>query len=402
MAPVTLGSAASLIPPDCVVHPTRNTIMASFSARVLRVMRAAQVPKNAARLALGLAAAGALVPLSTSESAQEAAPVSSGARWQWLTQAPAKSREVTTALALPQRALAGDYEVEGVIGEGGYARVHFGRHRKSRAPVAIKRVAKSRTTREQFLQEVAILERVGGAHGVLALREAFETRDAFVLVTELVRGGELYDHLVEHGVFSERDARALARELAQSLAYLHAQAVVHADLKPENILLTAGQDGGLRLIDFGQSFRVDVDSETEAASSSSSNTSHSSSSGGNAVTRGSYTLAYASPELLGAEGDDKTSVGRAVDVWALGVVLFIVLCGHHPFDPSDDATDEQLQARIRSGRVDRDCAGWKRLSPAVRELIDQMLALDPAQRPTAEQVLAHPWIQQQQQEEVAA
>lgn len=364
--------------------------MTTFSARVLRSLHAAQASRVAARLALGLAAAGALAPLSTSDAALEAAPAvvaAPAARWQWLSTSSMAAAK-PAAESLPRRALAGDYEVEGVIGEGGYARVHRGRHRSSRAAVAIKRVAKARTTRAQFLREVAILQRVGGAHGVPALREAFETRDAFVLVTELVRGGELYDHLLAHGVFAERDARALARELAQAIAYLHAQAVVHADLKPENILL---EDGALRLIDFGQAFRVDA---------LASNTS---SSSNDTVSRGSYTLAYASPELLEAEGASKTSVGRAVDVWALGVVLFVVLCGHHPFDPSDDATDAQLAERIRAGRVDRDCDGWKRLSPGVRDLIDRMLAVDPAQRPTAEQVLAHPWIEEDEgREEVAA
>lgn len=334
------------------------------------------------RVALGLAAAAAVLPSLAPATGMERAAV--GGNNQWLMPSSAwstssKSPGKPKPLPLPQRgAIQRDYELKGVLGEGGFARVHLGRHRASRTPVAIKRVAKSRTTRAQFLEEVAILERVGGAHHVLALREAFETADAFVLVTELVRGGELYDDLLAHGVFSERDAQAVTRELAQSLAYLHAQAVVHADVKPENILLerAAGRaTAQLRLIDFGQAFRVGGAAGAEQHTPRSS------------------TLAYAAPEMLAAErGDKAASPGPVVDVWALGVVLYVLLCGQHPFDPTDDATDAEIERRVRAGEVDRECAAWRRLSPAARELIDQMLTLDPAARPSAVQVLAHPWM----------
>lgn len=330
--------------------------MSSSSSAFARLLRA-QGP----RLALGLAAAGAALPLARPDAALE----SGGWRWPVPRSAP----------LLPRRALAGEYELQGVIGEGGFAQVLAGRHRASSERVAIKRVAKARTSRAQFLREVDMLRRARGAPGVPALREAFETREAFVLVTELVRGGELFDRLVRRGAFEEAEARALALELARALAHLHAQAVVHADLKPENILLTAERaDGGCepRIVDFGQAFRADQQPDLVA---------------GDAV----YTLAYAPPERLGAAAGP---AGRAVDVWALGVVLYIVLCGHHPFDPADDATDEQLAARIRAGAVDREAAGWKRLSAGARELIDAMLSVDPALRPTAEQVLAHSWTQQ--------
>ncbi|CEG37532.1 camk protein kinase [Plasmopara halstedii] len=162
-----------------------------------------------------------------------------------------------------RRHLQQEYVLEGVIGEGGFGLVHVGRHRGSNARVAIKRVSKQRTTRENFLQEVAILQQVGGTHNVLALREAFETSDAYVLVTELVTGGELYDDLVQHGVFEEDRAKDLVRELASTLEYLHSRKVVHADLKPENILLSRDNETGLRLIDFGQSFRLNDNSRPQ-------------------------------------------------------------------------------------------------------------------------------------------
>ncbi|ETM51964.1 CAMK protein kinase [Phytophthora nicotianae] len=264
---------------------------------------------------------------------------------------------------LTRSRLQQEYDLEGVIGEGGFGLVHVGRHRASNARVAIKRVSKQLTTKEDFMQEVDILKQVGGTHNVLELREAFETSDAYVLVTELVQGGELYDDLVENGVFGEERAKELVHELAVTLEYLHSKRVVHADLKPENILLANDK---LKLIDFGQSFRLHDD---------------------NGRKMDVCTTAYASPEVMG-----QRESGCAMDVWALGVVLYIVLCGTHPFDPTDDATDDELQQRILKGEFDCDSVGWACMSDSARDLIRRMLTVDPKKRISATQVLQHEWV----------
>ncbi|CAI5747338.1 unnamed protein product [Peronospora destructor] len=256
-----------------------------------------------------------------------------------------------------------DYDVEGVIGEGGFALVHVGRHKASNARVAIKQMSKQLTTKENFLQEVEILKQVGGTHNIVELREAFETSDAYVLVTELVQGEELYDDLVEHGVFGEQKAKELVRELAVTFQYLHSKHVVHADVKPENILL---DQTGLRLIDFGQSFQLDHE---------------------NVHKMNACTTAYAPPEFI-----NHRETGCAMDVWSLGVVLYIVLCGFHPFDPSDDATDEEIQQRILTGNFDQESIGWICMSDSARNLVREMLAVDPEKRISAAQVLEHKWI----------
>ncbi|EGZ19891.1 hypothetical protein PHYSODRAFT_492226 [Phytophthora sojae] len=181
-----------------------------------------------------------------------------------------------------------------------------------------------------------------------AARDAFETQDAYVLVTELVQGAELYDDLVEHGVFGEQRAKALVRELAVALQYLHSKHVT-----------------GMRLIDFGQSFRLhDARRKVDAC-----------------------TTAYASPEFI-----EHRESSCAMDVWALGVVLYIVLCGLHPFDPTDDASDEELQRRILKGDFDRESAGWACMSDSARGLVCRMLNVDPEQRISAAQVLEHEWL----------
>ncbi|KAE8894710.1 hypothetical protein PF005_g7122 [Phytophthora fragariae] len=266
---------------------------------------------------------------------------------------------------LARSRLQQEYDLEGVIGEGGFGLVHVARHRASNARVAVKRVPKQLTTKENFMQEVSILRQVGGTHNVLQLRDAFETSDAYVLVTELVQGAELYDDLVEHGVFGEQRAKALMRELAVALQYLHSKHVVHADLKPENILLADDKETSMRLIDFGQSFCLqDARRNVDAC-----------------------TTAYASPEFI-----EQRESGCAMDVWALGVVLYIVLCGVHPFDPTDDASDEELQRRILKGDFDRDSAGWACMSDSARDLVCRMLNVDPEQRISAAQVLEHEWV----------
>ncbi|CAH0482390.1 unnamed protein product [Peronospora belbahrii] len=283
-----------------------------------------------------------------------------------LKQPPLHQRSIVSSWHLSRSRLQQDYDVEGVIGEGGFGLVHMGRHKASNARVAIKRMSKKLTTRNNFLQEVEILKQVGGTHNVLELRDAFETVDAYVLVTELVQGRELYDDLVEHGVFSEQRAKELVRELAVTLNYLHSKYVVHADVKLENILLANDKQTGLRLIDFGQSFRLYHE---------------------NSHKMDTCTTAYASPEFI-----NHRESGCAMDVWSLGVVLYIVLCGLHPFDPLDDATDEEIQQRILKGNFDQESVGWLCMSDSARSLLRQMLTVDPAKRISAARVLEHDWI----------
>ncbi|KAH7463835.1 putative myosin light chain kinase [Phytophthora ramorum] len=327
-----------------------------------------RLPRRMAGAAALCAAAAACSGLTQDATRLDAArrPMGADAGCALLLPSAALKPQRVDPWRLTRSRLQQEYDLEGVIGEGGFGLVHVGRHRASNSRVAIKRVSKQLTTKENFLQEVGILKQVGGTHNVLQLRDAFETSDAYVLVTELVQGGELYDDLVEHGVFGEQRAKELVRELAVALEYLHSKHVVHADLKPENILLANDKHTSMRLIDFGQSFRLHEE-------------------GGRKMDV--CTTAYASPEFI-----EHRESGCAMDVWALGVVLYIVLCGSHPFDPSDESTDEELQQRIRKGDFDRDSAGWACMSDSARNLVRRMLTLDPEKRISAAQVLEHEWV----------
>lgn len=316
-------------------------------------------------------------------AASELSPHFNAARWLQPAAAPSTTTTATSATPLRTKTIQHEYELQRVVGEGGFGLVHAARHRTTGSPVALKRVFKAGTTREKFLQEVAVLRHVSsgtgaGAGGVLQLRDAFETADAYVLVTELVAGGELFDVLAAHGALSERRAGSLTRELAAALAFLHAKRVVHGDVKPENILLVddadadagAGDASSMRLVDFGQAFREDKVLERVRSV-------------------GTGTAAYAAPEVLSCAGE----VSAAADMWALGVVLYMMLCGRHPFDPTNEASDDEIAARICDGAfAQSESVEWADASPAARDLVQQLLVVDPSARLTAEQVLQHEWL----------
>ncbi|KAF0700202.1 Aste57867_9256 [Aphanomyces stellatus] len=273
--------------------------------------------------------------------------------------------DIVPSMILVKQPLETRYCVEKTLGRGGFAHVVAGREKLSDTPVAIKRVSKALTSKAKFIHEVAILEQLQGTTHVIQLKDAFETPEDWILVTDYVAGGELFERLVATGTFAERDAKAITRELAAVLIDLHAQRLVHGDVKPENILLDA--DSAPILIDFGLSFRAGE---------------------GRHPWDGSGTVAYSAPEVLSNAVDATT----AIDMWALGVVLFIVLGGYHPFDPTNELDDRGLRAAILRGEFAFDDAAWSGISDDARDLIRQLVVVDPAARLTAAQVLAHPWL----------
>ncbi|KAH8076751.1 protein kinase [Aureococcus anophagefferens] len=246
-------------------------------------------------------------------------------------------------------------------------------------------------------REVAALSRVrerGDHPNVAALRGAWTEgapgSETHCLAVELVDGGELFDHLVNHGGFSEQTAADLFKAVFGAIQWLHARAsCVHCDIKPENFVLKRkGRDGtaAVKLIDFGSAL-------LDGAAPPRKDALH------------LGTTAYEAPELLeaGRNKDDAAAAAcwtdPAVDVWALGVVLFVALVGAHPFD-LDGAyeKDADLAANVLRccpGDAAPTCLRDARvvgfLSPAALDLLGSMLARDPRKRPSLEECLSHPW-----------
>jgi len=266
-----------------------------------------------------------------------------------------------------------DYDVGDQLGCGNFATVHRGRCKRTNAEVAIKVVPKNKQTAASIRHEVDVLTRVSMHKRIASLEGMYETDDAFYIVMEFCGGGEVFDHLCDHGAMSEVEAAKLVSELAGAIAILHAQGMAHADIKPENLLLT--KDGHAKLVDFGLSCRwadgARVDPNRRFVD-------------GKEVTVGS--LPYWAPEVF------EHGPGLPNDMWGLGVLVFILLTAGHPFDDNGQADEATTKRHIINAEVN--WAEWPAdASKEARHLVERLLTKEPERRLTIEQLLQHPWIQ---------
>ena len=254
------------------------------------------------------------------------------------------------------------YTLGSELGSGAFAVVRQGFCKRTGKAVAIKAIPKSKQDAASLKHEVAVLQRVSMHKHIAKLEAFYETPSYFYIVMEFVSGGELFDHLVEHGAYSEREAASLLQDVCGALALLHAQGLCHADIKPENMLLT--EDDHVKLVDFGLS----CDIHHTGTSS-----------------RSLGTLAYWPPEILDGSGGP----GLPMDMWALGCVLYILLEGVHPFDTSGRLNEDELKKNICSGEPSFE--DWN-ASIEAKSLVLSLLKKNPAERLTIEELLQHPWL----------
>jgi len=198
------------------------------------------------------------------------------------------------------------------------------------------------------------------------LYEMFETSKKIYMVMELLTGGELFDRIVAKGSYSEREASDLIKDITSAIQYLHSIGIVHRDLKPENLIyLNQRADSPIKITDFGLA-KFRSGSKLEA------------------MTTACGTPGYVAPEVLKNE-----PYGKAVDMWSLGVILYILLCGFPPFYHESTAA---LYKQIKKGEYDFPDPYWTDISDSAKNLVQCLLTVDPKKRYTAKQVLAHPWI----------
>uniref|UniRef100_A0A7S3L0D0 cGMP-dependent protein kinase n=1 Tax=Amphora coffeiformis TaxID=265554 RepID=A0A7S3L0D0_9STRA len=265
------------------------------------------------------------------------------------------------------------------LGEGAYATVYLGVDRQTGEKVAVKRFPRPVTHATVFQREMRVLQYVlqfGGHPHICGLHDFFADDDSdadYQVVVDFVSGGEMFDHLINNGAYSEADAARLVREVASALAFLHGIGVVHNDLKPENIMLstTKAADSVVKLVDFGSAFIPGLQ-----------------------PLDGVFTTAYASPETFTLPMGQRPQ--PAADMWALGVILYIMLNGVHPFEVKGGAaTDEELEKRIRTNMYPppiRNSPVTQHLSESAKELLARLMERDPTKRITAEEMLEHPWV----------
>eukprot|EP00540_Astrosyne_radiata_P009950 CAMPEP_0116868594 /NCGR_PEP_ID=MMETSP0418-20121206/27283_1 /TAXON_ID=1158023 /ORGANISM="Astrosyne radiata, Strain 13vi08-1A" /LENGTH=694 /DNA_ID=CAMNT_0004504581 /DNA_START=140 /DNA_END=2224 /DNA_ORIENTATION=- len=224
----------------------------------------------------------------------------------------------------------------------------------------------------------------GGHPNISGLRDMYEDYSHFYLILDLVSGGEMFEHLINYGAYSEADAARLVFEVVSALAFLHGVGVVHADLKPENLLLCSKnrRDGTIKMIDFGCSVVYDLrdDEAPDGGELAHANRNPGPSTG---------TTAYWPPERF----KPGNTANPAMDMWSVGVILYIMLTGVHPFDLSGTSSDEEIEERIVENPHPLFGQGLTdHLSASAVDVIERLMDPDPNERITAYQLLQHPWV----------
>ncbi|XP_033290520.1 serine/threonine-protein kinase SIK2 isoform X1 [Orcinus orca] len=254
----------------------------------------------------------------------------------------------------------GFYEIEGTLGKGNFAVVKLGRHRITRTEVAIKIIDKSQldaVNLEKIYREVQIMKMLDHPH-IIKLYQVMETKSMLYLVTEYAKNGEIFDYLANHGRLNESEARRKFWQILSAVDYCHGRKIVHRDLKAENLLLDNNMNIKIADFGFGNFFKS-----------------------GELLATWCGSPPYAAPEVF--EGQQYE--GPQLDIWSMGVVLYVLVCGALPFD---GPTLPILRQRVLEGRfripyfMSEDC----------EHLIRRMLVLDPSKRLTIAQIKEHKWM----------
>ncbi|CAG9991455.1 unnamed protein product [Clonostachys byssicola] len=265
------------------------------------------------------------------------------------------------------------YKVGKTLGAGSYSVVkecvHIDTGRYYAAKVINKRLMAGRE--HMVRNEIAVLKKISMGHqNILTLVDYFETMNNLYLVTDLALGGELFDRICRKGSYYESDAADLIRATLSAVAYLHDHGIVHRDLKPENLLFRTPEDNAdLLIADFGLSRIMDEEQF-------------------HVLTTTCGTPGYMAPEIF-----KKTGHGKPVDLWALGVITYFLLCGYTPFDRDSDF--EEMQAILNADYSFTPVEYWRGVSTHAKEFIRRCLTIDPAKRITAHEALQHPFVASQ-------
>lgn len=284
------------------------------------------------------------------------------------------------------------YKLGHVLGEGTFAVVRLGIDKVTRDRVAVKEICKEASETEALENEIMIMRSTGRHDNIVSLRDVFDSKDTLFLVMDLAEGGELFDRIIERGELTEQAAATMFTSAVKGLAHLHRHNIAHLDIKPENLLLTSkNEDAGIKIADFGLAIDMSGVNDREARVSDviCAQQGVSREEAAQGLTECVGTPAYWAPEMVKNE-----PFNEKVDIWALGCVLYIMLCGAHPFDPRGDATEAQILALVAKGEYDKTSQAYREISRNAKDLIMHMLDPNPATRYNTDQLLAHPWLRE--------
>ncbi|KAM4574679.1 calcium/calmodulin-dependent protein kinase type IV [Fundulus diaphanus] len=255
------------------------------------------------------------------------------------------------------------YTLGSELGRGATSIVYRCEEKQTQKPFAVK-VLKKTIDKKIVRTEIGVLLRLSHPN-IIQLKEIFETDTDIALVLELVTGGELFDRIVERGYYSERDAAHVIKQILEAVAYLHGNGVVHRDLKPENLLYAdLSLDAPLKIADFGLSKIIDDQVTMKTVCG---------------------TPGYCAPEILRGN-----AYGPEVDMWSVGVILYILLCGFEPF--FDPRGDQYMYSRILNCDYEFVSPWWDEVSLNAKDLVSKLIVLDPHKRLSVREALQHPWV----------
>jgi len=251
------------------------------------------------------------------------------------------------------------------LGEGSYGAVSKCTNKSTGVARAVKSISKGQMKNlERFRQEIAIMK-IMDHPNIIKLYESFEDHRNIYLILELCVGGELFDRIIDAGHFSEVQAAIVLQQKFRAIFYMHENHICHRDLKPENFLFTTKESiekTHLKVIDFGLACKF----QEGAVLSTKAGTPY-----------------YVAPQVLAGKYD------QSADLWSLGVIMYVVLCGYPPFYGE---TDADVLAKVRLGNFSFNNADWKSVSEDAKNLIRMLLKMNPRDRYTAEQALNHVWV----------
>lgn len=282
------------------------------------------------------------------------------------------------------------------MGEGSYGRVETCQNVFTGIEYAVKIIEKrpGLYCRSKVLKEIEIYHLCRGHQNIIQLIEYFEETDSFYLVFEKIRGGPLLSHIQERVCFTESEASAIIRSLAEALRHLHKQGIAHRDVKPDNILcVNTDSPCPVKLCDFDLCSRVNIDISTPR------------------LLTPVGSVEYMAPEVVDTflvddyyDEEEDLSYDKKCDLWSLGIIMYILLCGYVPFSGrcgSDCGWEkgencpmcqELLFDSIREGQVEFHEQYWSDVSDEAKDLICHLLEKDSKLRLDTSQVLEHPWI----------
>jgi len=268
----------------------------------------------------------------------------------------------------PQKGmLSKSYIIKKKLGKGNFAVVRLVERKSDGHHFAAKIIKKKNLKPDELAtltDEVEILRKLDHKN-INKLIEIHDSKHHLYMVLELLTGGELFERIVSKKFYNEKDASTVVKQIAEACEYMHKRGVIHRDLKPENLVyLNTSETSPIKITDFGLAKMLQDQADLMKTACG--------------------TPGYVAPEILKQRKYD-----CQVDLWSIGVILYILLCGFPPFH---EKTLRGLYRVIRKGQYSFPDPFWEKVSPEAKDCVKKLLVVDPEKRLTATQLLKHPWV----------